>query len=134
MRMPGFCAEISLYRSENNYRMAGTFGQPEGVTLALPPLSFGGSYGSGGAPDAPTQCQLKCQQLHCKHPPSTECSEFCFKQCFSPIIIPWGTNSPDPVTCGICKAACFAWNKFCEASPLSFLCNLAPTCDCPTCG
>src|SRR5271170_5183307 len=87
MRMPGFFAEVSLYRSGNNYRMAGAFGQPEGVAPALPPLSFGGAYGPGG-PSPRLLCELKCRASQCGHSPSTACVESCSKQC-TPGEVPW---------------------------------------------
>ncbi len=116
MKMPGFTAADSLYRTRNHYRMAGTFGR---LNRVAPALILG-----GGNPLL--ECIEKCvDQGHS--------STYCHNICKSGIDA--GPTGPDTADCIFCKGGCFAWSQGCKAllGGWGWLCDLAP-CDCPSCG
>jgi hypothetical protein len=124
MKMPGFTAEESMYKTSRHYRTRATFNQA-GVPIhpALGEVEDG-PIGAGGGY---WWCVDKCIG-GCKGDPA------CEKKCHSKCVGAGGTGTSTEFTCGVfsgrwwsCNIGIPAWEWACkaEAGSLAFLCSLA---------
>jgi|SRR6185437_3330485 len=104
MSMPGFNAELSLYRTRNTFNAACRTSSWKGaVTPALPKFGTGNVWANcmgdcvDGCTGSPTACNTKCRA-----------------QCSAGVTAGPG-GPPDPTNCNICKGACYTWLAACEA-------------------
>lgn len=118
MSMPGFSAELSVYRTQNPFNAARRAGSREArVTPAVPTRGTGNVWAN-----CVTDCMDGCGN-------TSSCRSKCRQSCSAGVTEGGPSGPPDPVNCDLCKGGCLAWTGWCyadQAAALSAVTALGP--------